>query len=88
MKPILTLVWVTAVLAINGQVDAGLSSSATSVEDSGTPTSTSSGNLDAIIMTATPSVTAQLTAILPSQAALPPAQAWCPSQIFCAGKVR
>lgn len=35
---------------------------------------------------ATPSGAA--SSILPSQAALPPTQSWCPSQIFCAGPVR
>ncbi|KIY52470.1 glycoside hydrolase family 37 protein, partial [Fistulina hepatica ATCC 64428] len=37
------------------------------------------------ISTSVPSPTASLGASLPSQVALPPAQAWCPSQIFCAG---
>ncbi|CAK5272228.1 unnamed protein product [Mycena citricolor] len=36
-------------------------------------------------LTATPSGSAG--ALVPSQAALPPVQAWCPSEIFCAGSV-
>ena len=38
--------------------------------------------------TAIASPTAPLTATLPSQVPLPPVQAWCPSEIFCAGAVR
>ncbi|KAH6912593.1 trehalase [Coprinopsis sp. MPI-PUGE-AT-0042] len=37
--------------------------------------------------TATPSPSASLDAPLPSQVALPPKQAWCPSDIFCAGEL-
>ncbi|KAF8073583.1 trehalase [Lyophyllum atratum] len=37
------------------------------------------------VQTATPSPSAALGDPLPSQAALPPKQAWCPSEIFCAG---
>ncbi|KAJ7776820.1 glycoside hydrolase family 37 protein [Mycena maculata] len=36
-------------------------------------------------VTATPSPAA--SALVPSQVALPPTQAWCPSQIFCAGSL-
>jgi len=102
MKSILSLVWAVAAVA-NGQVQStsgihagvttlisstsGVASSSSSVSGSGTPTSTSSNNPDTSITTATPSVTVQLTAPLPSQAALPPVQAWCRSQIFCPGKV-
>ncbi len=39
------------------------------------------------VSTAVPSVSASLNAPLPSQASLPPKQAWCPSEIFCAGAV-
>ena len=39
------------------------------------------------LSTSVPSPTLSLGAPLPSQAALPPAQAWCPSKIFCAGPV-
>ncbi|KAF5319912.1 hypothetical protein D9611_011052 [Ephemerocybe angulata] len=39
------------------------------------------------IPTATPSPTGALTDPLPSQAALPPKQAWCLSEIFCAGEL-
>ena len=41
----------------------------------------------ATVPTAVPNVTASLNALLPSQAPLPPKQAWCPSDIFCAGSV-
>ncbi|PPQ63598.1 hypothetical protein CVT24_004458 [Panaeolus cyanescens] len=37
--------------------------------------------------TAVPAATASLDTTLPSQAALPPKQAWCPSEIFCAGSL-
>jgi alpha,alpha-trehalase len=37
------------------------------------------------VATATPSPTASLDAQLPAQSPLPPKQAWCPSEIFCAG---
>lgn len=60
-----------------GSVGSGSSSVATTLT---TSASTS-------VATSTPSVTAVLTDPLPSQAALPPVQTWCPSQIFCAGKV-
>lgn len=39
------------------------------------------------ISTSVPSPTAPLTATLPSQAPLPPVQAWCIGQIFCPGEV-
>ncbi|KAI0298093.1 glycoside hydrolase [Multifurca ochricompacta] len=37
------------------------------------------------LATSVASPTASLTATLPSQVALPPVQAWCPSEIFCPG---
>ncbi|KAF9464208.1 trehalase [Collybia nuda] len=37
------------------------------------------------VQTAVPSPSASLGDPLPSQAALPPKQSWCPSEIFCAG---
>ena len=37
------------------------------------------------ISTSTPSPTSASNSLLPSQAPLPPKQAWCPSEIFCAG---
>ena len=40
------------------------------------------------VTTAVPSPTAPSASLLPSQVALPPVQAWCPSEIFCAGSVR
>lgn len=46
----------------------------------GTPTSTA-------VTTAVASPTAALDSKLPAQAALPPKQDWCPSEIFCAGAV-
>lgn len=39
------------------------------------------------ISTSVPSPTAPLTATVPSQASLPPVQAWCIGQIFCAGSL-
>ncbi|KJA17435.1 glycoside hydrolase family 37 protein [Hypholoma sublateritium FD-334 SS-4] len=39
------------------------------------------------IITSVPSATAALGSDLPSQESLPPKQAWCPSEIFCAGSV-
>ena len=39
------------------------------------------------VPTAVPNVTASLNSLLPSQAPLPPKQAWCPSDIFCPGSV-
>ncbi|KDR82546.1 hypothetical protein GALMADRAFT_220535 [Galerina marginata CBS 339.88] len=39
------------------------------------------------VATAVPSPTAALSSPLPSQVALPPKQAWCPSEIFCAGSL-
>jgi len=39
------------------------------------------------IQTSTPTPTAPVGNTVPSQAALPPKQAWCPSEIFCAGSV-
>ena len=40
------------------------------------------------VTTVVASPTAPLSAVLPSQVSLPPHQAWCPSEIFCAGAVR
>ncbi|ETW82190.1 glycoside hydrolase family 37 protein [Heterobasidion irregulare TC 32-1] len=37
------------------------------------------------VTTVVASPTAPLSAVLPSQVSLPPHQAWCPSEIFCAG---
>ncbi|KIK69866.1 glycoside hydrolase family 37 protein [Collybiopsis luxurians FD-317 M1] len=37
------------------------------------------------VTTATPSPTAPLASLVPSQDPLPPSQPWCPSEIFCAG---
>ncbi|KAG5645457.1 hypothetical protein DXG03_006002 [Asterophora parasitica] len=39
------------------------------------------------VRTAVPSPTAAAGDLLPSQSALPPKQAWCPSEIFCAGQL-
>lgn len=54
--------------------------------------STSSGTLSTApptttIATAVPSPSSPLASPLPSQVALPPKQAWCLSQIFCAGSL-
>lgn len=40
------------------------------------------------IPTSAASPTVPLSNIIPSQFPLPPVQAWCPSQIFCAGALR
>ncbi len=40
------------------------------------------------LSTSIASPTVPLTNTIPSQVPLPPTQAWCPSQIFCAGEVR
>ena len=53
-----------------------------------TPTSVITGVPTLTQVTAIASPTAPLTATLPSQVPLPPVQAWCPSEIFCAGAVR
>jgi len=57
----------------------GIAAQSTSGVSTGTPTVT--------VATAIPSASAPLDQQLPSQAALPPKQAWCPSDIFCAGAV-
>jgi len=54
-------------------------------QSSTTPSGTAPPILTAT--TAVPSPSASLDSPLPSQAALPPKQAWCPSDIFCAGAV-
>ncbi|KAF9568772.1 trehalase [Agrocybe pediades] len=45
----------------------------------------STGVTPLTVATAVPSPSAPLDSPLPSQVALPPKQAWCPSEIFCAG---
>ena len=52
------------------------------------PTSLITGVATLTQAPATASPTAPLTATLPSQVPVPPVQAWCPSEIFCAGAVR
>jgi len=52
------------------------------------PTSVITGVATLTQVPATASPTAPLTATLPSQVPVPPVQAWCPSEIFCAGAVR
>ncbi|KAG6910655.1 hypothetical protein DXG01_008699 [Tephrocybe rancida] len=39
------------------------------------------------VATATPSLSVAVGDALPTQAGLPPKQAWCPSEIFCAGEL-
>lgn len=56
----------------------------TSVSATATVTSVSTVSVSTVVA----SPTASLSATLPSQVALPPHQAWCPSEIFCAGEVR
>lgn len=51
------------------------------------PPSVSTGAPSITLVTSVASPTAPLTEILPSQVPLPPVQAWCPSEIFCAGAV-
>jgi alpha,alpha-trehalase len=51
------------------------------------PPGTSTGAPSITLITSIASPTAPLTATLPSQVPLPPVQAWCPSEIFCAGAV-
>ncbi|CAA7261546.1 unnamed protein product [Cyclocybe aegerita] len=70
-----------AALALLLQGVAALPQTATSPS----PTSTSTAPPTASVVTAVPSATAPLDSTLPSQVALPPKQAWCPSDIFCAG---
>jgi alpha,alpha-trehalase len=52
------------------------------------PPGISTGAPSITLVTSVASPTAPLTATLPSQVPLPPVQAWCPSEIFCAGAVR
>lgn len=61
--------------------------SSTGVESSATNAPPPTSNSDTTVSTATPSVTGSLDQPLPSQAVLPPDQAWCPSEIFCAGRI-
>lgn len=49
------------------------------------PPGISTGAPSITLVTSVASPTAPLTATLPSQVPLPPVQAWCPSEIFCAG---
>ncbi|TFK40489.1 trehalase [Crucibulum laeve] len=63
--------------AISSASTASASGSGSAVISTGVPT--------IIVSTAVPSPTASLDSPLPSQVALPPKQAWCPSEIFCAG---
>ncbi|KAI9454058.1 trehalase [Lactarius psammicola] len=49
------------------------------------PPGVSTGAPSITLVTSIASPTAPLTATLPSQVPLPPVQAWCPSEIFCAG---
>ena len=71
----------------------GVSALPQGTQSSGTVTSseslvgTSTGVPTITVSTAVPSPSASLGSVLPSQAALPPVQAWCPSEIFCAGPV-
>ncbi|KAI0265670.1 glycoside hydrolase [Gloeopeniophorella convolvens] len=51
------------------------------------PSGVSTGVPSITLVTSVASPTASLSATLPSQVPLPPVQAWCPSDIFCAGSV-
>lgn len=64
-----------------------LLTSTVSGQDSTTTAPATTGVPSETIATAVPSPTGALESSLPSQVALPPKQAWCPSEIFCAGQL-
>lgn len=65
---------------------AAVASGALAAPQAATPASSSSSNPTSV-STAVPSPTGSPDATLPSQAPIPPKQAWCPSNIFCAGSL-
>ena len=67
-------------LAVAGARGATISTESIVTSGTGVPSIT--------LSTVVASATAPLNSPLASQAALAPTQAWCPSQIFCAGEVR
>ena len=69
------------------QAASSSSTSSSAASASGSATGTSTGVPSLTLSTAVASPSAALTSDLPSQAALPPVQEWCPSEIFCAGNV-
>ncbi|KAF9478211.1 trehalase [Pholiota conissans] len=82
---------VSAIPAGSSTASASNTTSASSTPPSSS-TATAPGGADTsppslTIITAIPSATAALDSTLPSQAPLPPKQAWCPSEIFCAGSL-
>ncbi|KAJ6624408.1 trehalase [Mycena sp. CBHHK59/15] len=72
-----------AALAYLVQYTAAAQSSSSATAPASVTTSIVVSQLVVTTAVATPS--GGPSALLPSQAALPPTQAWCPSQIFCAG---
>ncbi|KAJ7119784.1 Six-hairpin glycosidase-like protein [Mycena epipterygia] len=69
--------------ASSSSVSSSVAVSITSAALSSAPPLSSVSQVPVATATATPSGSA--SSLLPSQAALPPTQPWCPSQIFCAG---
>ncbi|KAF5315219.1 hypothetical protein D9619_007257 [Psilocybe cf. subviscida] len=74
-------------IALTSAAPSSVASSAASSVASATATSPplSTAVPSLTIATASPVATASLSQTLPSQVALSPKQAWCPSDIFCAG---
>ncbi len=73
--------WAVTVYAINA------ARAVPQVSTTTAPPGVSTGAPSITLVTSVASPTAPLTATLPSQVPLPPVQAWCPSEIFCAGAV-
>ncbi|KAF8955266.1 trehalase [Flammula alnicola] len=70
-----------------GSSSAGSITSSAVPATSTAPTGVSTAPPTLTIVTSVPSATAALDSALPSQEPLPPKQAWCPSDIFCAGSL-
>lgn len=79
MRNIRALLGAAFVLSAGRRVSALPQAASSDAESTGVPSIT--------LSTTVAAPTAPLTNDLPSQVALPPVQAWCPSQIFCAGNV-
>lgn len=73
------VIWAIAAFAINA------ARAVPQVSPTIAPPGVPSGAPSITLVTSVASPTAPLTATLPSQVPPPPAQAWCPSEIFCAG---
>ncbi|KAJ3485392.1 hypothetical protein NLI96_g4987 [Meripilus lineatus] len=80
---VLTLCW--TLLPLVGAVPRPLPQASPSSATAPAPPSTSSPSL--VVSTVIASPTAPLDSPVPSQVPLPPVQAWCPSEIFCAGSL-